>query len=301
MLPWLLAIIFAYLFFSLSSFGDKVILSQKIKPKLYTFYIGISSILVVLALPFIGFALPPAGAWVWVILEAFAFMLAIYSMFSALEKFDVSRVMPAIGGLQPIFILLMTVSFWGAKALAGMDLLAFLLLLSGSIIISFEKRLAITRHYLMLVVFSALMFSADYLFSKMVFGAMPFLRGLVWMNLARFCIAAPFLLGGQFRRQVFTKQPSINPKTGAMFFFTQGAGAIGYFLQGLAISLAPVSQLALVNSLRGLQYVFLFLITLGTSFFIPGLLKENISKKTLLQKGVSLGLIALGLAVLALY
>lgn len=296
-LSWLPLILSAYLFFSFSALGDKLVLAQKVDASRYTFFIGLSSILAVFLFPVVGFSLPGFTTLIWIILEVMAYMLAVYTMFLALEKFDVSRVAPAVGAFQPIFILLLTLAVWGAAAVAGLNFLAFALLLLGSIIISWEKKFSVTAPYLLLVAFSSLMFSLDYIFSKQLFSRLPVLEALVWASLFRFVVAAVFLASRRFRRHVFLRQ-GVPAKTGLLFMGAQISGVIAYVFQSFAISLAPVAQLAVINSLRGAQYVFLFIITLLLSRLAPGLLKENFSYRALAQKGISIALIVAGLALL---
>jgi len=72
-------------------------------------------------------------------------------------------------------------------------------------------------------------------------------------------------------------------------------------LQSLAIALVPVAYLAIVNALKGIQYVFLFLLTILFSYYLPSYLKETLSKKALVQKISAIFLISLGLVILVLY
>jgi hypothetical protein len=297
MLSWLLIIILSYLFFSLAYFGDKLILSGPANPKLYTFYVGALSILIIFFIPFVKFSFPDAATTLWITLEAITYVLGLYTMFIALEKFDVSRVMTTIGAIQPVVILLLTWMFWGA-IITGMNLLAFLMLLLGSVIISIEKKNKATINYLPLVLCSAFMFSLEYIFSKMIFLHTSFLLGLIWMRIFSFFIVLIFLFDKTLRGQIFTKRANLDKKTGMLFLLTQSAGGIAGVLQSFAIALAPVSYLAIVNSLRGVQYVFLFMITLFVSFFFPNILKEEISKKIIIQKTVAIILIVAGLAIL---
>lgn len=300
MIFWLPIIVLAYLFFSLASLGDKLVLAGLPQPKLYTFYVGVLSVLVVFLIPFTSFGLPSPTATVWIILEAVVYILGLYAMFLALEKFEVSRVMTAIGAIQPVFILILTLVFWGAQIITVMNFLAFMLLLLGSIIISFEKKFKITGEFLLLVLFSAAMFSLDYIFSKFVFLHQPFLQGLIWMRIASALLVLLFLFDKKLRAQIFTKKAALNKKTGLLFLFSQSSGGIANILQSFAISLVPVSYLAIINSLRGIQYIFLFLITLFFPLFFPKILKEEISKNIIIQKLASIILIALGLGLLVI-
>jgi hypothetical protein len=86
-----------------------------------------------------------------------------------------------------------------------------------------------------------------------------------------------------------------------MFFLgSQVCGGAGNLLQSFAISLAPVAFLAVVNSLKGIQFIFLFLLTLFLSYFYPKILKEEISRVVIFKKLLAIFLIAMGLAFLIL-
>ncbi len=314
MIAGILIIIVSYLFFSLAFFGDKLVLSgshleavikpghpkTSANPKLYTFYIGILNALVIFLIPFTKLHFTAAEILLSV-LTALTTLLGLYTMFIALEKFEVSRVMPTIGAVQPILILVLTWIFWGFQVISVLNFLAFMLLLFGSIIISVEKKLAITINYLLLTMVSALMFSLVYIFSKMVFLRLPFLPGVVLIGLGTFFFTLVFLFDKGLRSQIFSKKMALDKKTGIIFLFTQSAGGIANILQSLAISLVPISYLAIINSLRGIQYVFLFIITLFFSTFYPKILQEDISQKIIIQKTIAIVVIVFGLAILVLY
>jgi len=297
---WLLIAILAYLLFGLGSLGDKLVLAGKPKPKSYTFYVGVFGLLIVLIVPFIKFGLPNAPGLTFAILDAFVRVLGIYTMFVAIEKFDVSRVIATIGATQPIFIFILTCLFWGPQHMSTMDILAFVLLFVGSVIISIEKSLAITEDYIKITVFSSLMFSLDYVFAKLVFLNQPFTQGIVWVGIFFFLFVSVFLISKNSRKEIFSKRMVSNKKTQIFFLGAQVFGGVANFLQGLAISLAPVAFLAIINSLRGIQYAFLFIITALTSALFPKFLKEELSKKIIIQKTFSIVLIAVGLAILVM-
>lgn len=298
MLSWLLIIILSYIFFGLFSFGDKLILSGHLSPKAYTFYVGILNILALFLIPFAKFGFPDFISVLWISLDAVVFILGLYFMFSALQKFDVSRVMPTIGATQPLFIFFLTWAFLGYKTMSPKDFLAFLVLIAGTFIISKEKTFKVSSDYLKLTVVSSLMFSLDYIFLKIVFLRQPFLQGLIWVRIFTFLLVLLFLFDEKFRAQIFVKQKVSNAKTRIIFLITQFSGAVATLLQSFAISLAPIAYLAVMNALRGVQYIFLFLMTLSFSFFFPSIFKENISKKIVIQKASAILLIFAGLAIL---
>jgi drug/metabolite transporter (DMT)-like permease len=297
---WLITIILAYFFFSLASLGDKFILAGTPKPKAYTFFVGISNIAIIFLIPFINFSFPELKILPWIILEAMIFIFGLYVMYSALEKFDVSRVATTMGAAQPVLILFLSWIVWGTGTISKTNILAFILLLLGTVIISMGKNYKATGGYLKITLFASLIFSLDYILTKIIFLSQPFLLGLFWMRIFAFFFALLILIPKKNRTEILGKRDILNKKTGTIFVLTNASGGIATLLQAFAISLVPIAFLPILNSLRGIQYVFLFLMTLFLSFFLPKILKEEISKKIILQKIISIILIVGGLAILVL-
>lgn len=308
MILWLLVIILAYFFFSLSSLGDKLILSGPPKPRTYTFYIGIFGLSVFLFLPFMDFSLPKSQSVLWIVSEAIIYILGVYATASAIKKFEVSKVATTMGALMPIFVLVMTWLVWGGQIISKTNLLAFMLLLAGGIIISIEKKIKPANGYFTIILLASFLFSLDYILTKIIFLTEPFLLGLFWMRLIASLLVLFLLLSRKARREIIDflnpvrngVSNGVNKKAASLLILTQTAGGTANILQAFAISLAPVAMLPILNSLRGVQYVFLFLITLFFSLFLPKILKEKISKKIILQKTFSIILIASGLTLLVL-
>lgn len=305
MLTWLLVSILAYLFFGLAALGDKLVLAgtaqRAPRPKSYTFYVGVFSLFVLLFIPFTKFGFPTATEAIWIALDAIVHVFGLYTMYVAVEKFDVSKVVATIGATQPIFIFILTLLFFGPQITPATEIVAFVLLFAGSVIISVEKNLVVTGNYIKITLLSSVMFSLDYIFSKFVFLNQPFLQGIIWIRICVFLFALLFILQKSSREEIFAKQVVSNKKTQKFFLFAQTCGGVANFLQSFAIALAPVAFLAIVNSLRGIQYVFLFIITLFFSYFFPKILKEEVSKTIIFQKIISIILIASGLAILVVY
>jgi len=303
---WFIATCFSYFFYSLSSLGDKIILAGPAKPKEYTFTVGMSSILAVLIIPFapllgFNFGLPQGIQWLWIILDAIVYILGLYCLFSALDRFEVSRVMPAIGASQPILIFILTCCFWGFQVLRINEIIAFIILLIGGIVISIDKSLKLTKDSLKISFLTALLFSFDYIFSKMVFLDLGFWQGFIWIRIFSFLLVVFLLLNRDFRKGCFdNKRGGVGKENILVFSFTQVAGGAATVLQSWAISLAPVAYLAIINSMRGVQYVFLFIMTALMTYFLPKVLKEETSKKIAIQKIVAILLVCIGLVIFSI-
>lgn len=295
---WLLAITSAYLCFALASLGDRIVLSGPSRPKSYTFFVGILSAAVVFLIPFIGINVPQGILWLWIILAAFFNIMGIYSMFSALDVFDVSKIIPTVGALQPIFVVILSLLIWGGSSMEGDQVFAFAVLLLGSVLISIEKNYRVTRRSLKLSFFAALFFSLEMILAKIVYLDINFWDGFIWMKIFGFVFVLAFLFNRTFRSDVFKIDQRLDKKNGIIFFIAQGFGGLANILQGWAISLVPLAYLGIMNAMKGFQYLFLFIFVLIISLTWPKLLKEKISKIIIVQRIIAIILIALGLLIL---
>lgn len=302
-MTWLLVAILGYLFFALASLGDKILLKQTPKPKLYAFYVGFLNILAVFLIPFVGFHLPSSfNVWCWIILDSIVYLWGLYVLFKVLDKYEVSRIMPMVGAFQPIFVFILTWVFWplGQAALTQADFVGFFLLFLGGIMIILEKNYELTKDSFLLSSFASLLFSLDFIFLKLVLSSLPFFSGFILVRVMSTIFALFLLLDKEVRKDIFS-QPKQKQKTGPIFILTQAAGGLATIFQSLAIALVPVAYLAIVNALKGLQYIFLFLFTVLFSYYLPSYLKETLSRKALIQKLSAIFLISLGLVILVLY
>jgi len=297
---WLLIIVLAYVLFGFASFCDKLLLAGRPEPKSYTFYVGIFSLAVLVLLPFTKFVFPAGYGIFWTALVALVHLLGLYSMYSGLEHFEVSKVIATIGATQPIFIFILTWIFFGAQVIPIMYIFAFLVLLAGSVLISAEKSIKLTKSYLKITLFSSLMFSLEYIFAKIVFSAQGFLPGIIWIGIFLFIFSSALLLSRNWRKAIFAKRMVSNKKNQTVFIFAQIFGGTGNLMQSFAISLTPIAYLAIANSLRGVQYALLFILMVLVSVFYPKILKEELSRKIVAQKVVSIALICVGMGILAL-
>lgn len=298
---WLIVIIIAYLFFALSALGDKLVLSGSANSKAYVFYVGLLSILAVFLIPFVGIKIPSSGMFFLIVLDAIIFYIALYFGFIAVENFEISRVAVTIGATQPIFIFFISWIFWGYHGMGFWGFVAFILLFLGSIIVSFDKKIKFNK-YLALTLFAALMYSFDYVMSKYIFEYFSFWHGIIFKSIFLFLISLSLILIKNNRLEILNKNrnPKEQKSFGKLFLATQACGAGANILQSFAIFLVPIGFLPVLNSLRGLQYVFLFAFTLFITRFSPKILKEKISKKAIIRKTTSIFLIITGLIILSL-
>ena len=97
------------------------------------------------------------------------------------------------------------------------------------------------------------------------------------------------------RRDVFGGNKKDTAKIGPLFLFGQVAGAASFLLINYAIS---ISSVTIVNALQGLQYVFLLIMILILTRWLPKVMEEKLSGIIFAQKISAIVIIGAGLYLL---
>ena len=301
---WLFFAIFSYFLFAITTIIDKFLLNGPIpNPKIYSFYVGIFSIFALLLIP-LGFSIPEPSQ-IFLSLGAGAISIfALYSLYCALWRFEPSRIIPALGGLLPIFTFCLSYIIFQEKMIEYKGILAFLLLILGAILINLEIPHRFSQKSgggfkaLKIVFVTAFLFSLFFILAKIVYTTEAFWSGFIWMRLGAFLAALFFLLSPEVKKEIFKHRNTFKKKTASIFLLNQGLGAGAFMSQNFAVFLVPFSLLAFVNALQGIQYIFILIFTIFLSLKIPHILKEKFSKRILFQKILAVFLIGLGLFLL---
>jgi len=315
---WLIITICAYLVLAAVYLVDKYLLEKSIPdPKLYSFYIGLLGVSAVILGFFIDFYIPGIRFLLFSILTGVFFIFALFWFYRTLQLFEASRVVPAVGGLTPLFSLALVYFLSrGGIVLNVWKTLALFILIGGSILISYKPDKRGLKNTFKTVLFcsiAAFLMALFFVMSKYVYNASPsFLFGFIWMRVGGGIAALIFLIvseqvRGEFlkwfrlSRSVSDKKKSNSQKTAVVFITNQIFGATGSVLQNLAVFLAPtVAYVSLINALQGTQYLFLFVFIWVLSLKLPNIIKEDISKKAIIQKLLAILLIGTGVSILAI-
>ncbi len=298
---WLIIIIAAYFLFAIAVLGDKYLLAGAPNPKSYSFYVGVLGGLVLILIPFVGFSIPAFYQVLFCFLAGAMFIFALLGMFEGLERFEASRIIPAIGGILPLFTFLLVYFFSGREEILGSwRLLAFLLLLLGSVLVSIKPGKRISFASFKISAVTAFLFALFFVLTKYVYIMLPFWTGFIWIRIGAFLTALFFIFTKEVRREIFARKFTFSKKTGTFFILNQGIGTGAFILQNWAIALAGLAYLSVINALQGVQYVFLFIFMIFLSLKFPKILKEEISKRIIFQKFLAILLITSGLIVLVL-
>ncbi|MCX6761018.1 MAG: hypothetical protein NTZ84_02880, partial [Candidatus Nealsonbacteria bacterium] len=278
-MSWLVVTILAYFILALAFLVDKYLLVSSIQnPKVYVFYTGALGGLTLFLIPFVGFSIPLPSQIALSLLAGAFFIIGIYWFYKTLQKYEASRIVPAIGGMTPIFsFLAVFISSGGKETLSSFDFLALIFLVIGTILITFEKGKGITLDSFSGSFVSAFFLSISFVLIKYVYLVMEFWPGFIWTKIGSFITAICFFVFfSEVRKEIFGKKKESMPrKTSVIFLSNQAMGGLANVMQNWALFLAPLAFVSVINALQGVQYVFLLCLIVFLSFFFPALAEKG--------------------------
>jgi drug/metabolite transporter (DMT)-like permease len=289
----------AYFFNGIAVLVDKFLLTTKIKdPLVYIFYISLFSFGILLLLPLTH--VPSLFVFVLASVSTIIWTSGLYFMYKALQVGLVSRVIPIIGVLIPTFLVVDAVF---TKSVSQAELVAIFILILGLIFLTiFEWRGNLKRNELLFEFTSAILFAISYIILRRAFLMDDFLTVLIWSRLIFIPVAIVMLLIPASRKIIFVKDEgpkfSLKSKAGLLFMFGSVVGGSSELLITFSVSLATP---ALVNSLQGSQYLFLFIASLFLGKKFPDIFKETHTHLKTTFKILGIFCIAAGLYILAFY
>ena len=315
---WIFITIGAYFINAGVYVADKFLLSKKIHSSIaYAFYVGIWSVFNA-GLLFFWPWMPNLQEMTLDLLAGFLFLITLVFWYKALHQSEASRVVPIVGALVPIFSFILSFVFLG-ETLSGQQLLAFFILICGGVLISIKHtkvylyQRVVTRfrevvgdivgnvpagaqptsRILVNSVTAAVFFAAYYVLMKYIYMYQPFVGSFVWSRLGSFIGVLLMLFVPDWRRLIFEQQRGAKTPKNMFYFLTiRLLAAVAFIMINWAISLGNV---AIVNALQGVQYLFLFVIILLISNRFPKMLNEQLGGGVLLQKLIGTIMICLGL------
>ena len=296
---WFLIAIASYFILAVVNLVDKRLLVSLIpSPRIYAFYVGSLSALIAVLIPFVNFRVPDFWPSILALSAGAVFILAILEFYRALKLFEASRIVPAVGGLTPIFSVFL-IYFFRNELLPFSKWPAFLLLLAGSVLINWSRERSITYKSFLISLSAAFLFALSFVFSGYVYLSQPFWSGLIMIKLGGLVAALGlFIFSKEIKAELFKHRMTFQKEVVAVFIANQVAGAGANILQNWAIALSSLVFIPVINALQGTQYVFLLVLAVLFSLRFPRLLKEEISSRVLIQKVVATSLIVFGTALL---
>lgn len=276
---------------SITNVIDKVLLDKLIRSPIFqTLIFAITSLIIgLIALPF---AVNSVQGWDWILMfgMGFTFILGTWLYFIALQREEPSRVIPLFS-LAVVFLVPLS-AFFLDELFTLVNYIGIGSIIIGSFIISSRKDIlsAFRSRLLGVMVLSALSYAVSFMLIKYLLNQYSFWTVFAYQRVFIGLLGILILIFFLPRlRTVFYR---IKRKHLMVSFLGEVIGEGGTFL---FIAATAVWYVTLVEAVVSVQYVFIFFWALIISRFKPSLFSEEINKKVMLQKIVSIALIIVGI------
>ncbi len=292
-MAWLVLAVVSYLLSGTAALIDKILLKNRVPdPIVLVFYTGILSLGVFVFAPF-GFTIPDAKVLSMALAAGTVSLVGLYFFYRALTVNDTSRVVPILSAFIPLFIILLIYARTG-KFPGALELKTFSLFIFGSIFLGLEKpkiRNAFHVKMVFLTLLAAFFFAVYFYLLKIIFDSLPFFPGLIWSRSGAFLGGVLLFFIPRVRKKIFTLSSRAPQGSFRLVVANKIAGGLGLIALSYAIKLGPVG---IINSLRGLENVFILIAALLLTIFAPRVLRESIDTQSLILKIFGIFLIGVG-------
>ena len=227
-------------------------------------------------------------------LAAYTFFMALVSMYEALRKAEAVNVMPVIGTISALATFGMSYLFLDIT-LTNNFMWGIIVLSLGTLLVaqSIPKRDIILN-----LIHSGVFFALHFIAMKGLFLETNFDDGLFWSRVGFVLFALSLLLVPHYFDKINEQTKTTSARTGLLVILTKILAGVAAFLLLKATHLGDVS---VVQALDGLKFVFILLITILFSAFLPSTIaKHEARPREVLQKVLYVAIIAVGYFILFL-
>lgn len=290
---WILFAIIANVLFAVSNLFDKFLIEKRVRdPLALTVFGGWIDLLFTLIIVLIhGLSITGTLQAGVLLLSGVLVELALIPYFKALSLEDASRISPLFQSM-PVFVLLLS-SVFLRETLTHRQLLGFLLILSGSFIVSMHKTDAgifKIRKAFWWVLLASILWALPAVMFKFVVIKQTFWDALA-LEFFGVAIGATILFF-LYKTRVLAQIRDIGAGTWSILNINELLYIAGRVSNFYAITLGLVS---LVAVLGGTIPLFVFLFGLMLSLWFPGIIKEDITRSSIVTKISSIILVSCGL------
>jgi drug/metabolite transporter (DMT)-like permease len=284
---WFIIAILAPLFWAVSNFIDKFLISKYFKSDtgtlvMYSSLIGLPiAILIAIFKPEVLYLNLITA--ILVIFNSFLFLLYLFPYFKALSKADASIVVPLFQ-MIPVFSYFMAFFLLG-ESLSLIQIIGSLIIILGSIGISLKidgKRTRLKKDVLFLILLASFLVALNSLFFKFFAIDVSFWVVSFWQYLGFFIFGLIlFVFVKSYRKNFLSSFERNSVSIIRLNIVNEVFNISALIILSFATLLAPLTLVWVIN---GFQPIFAFSIGIVLSLIYPHLIKENLDKKVIIQK-----------------
>ncbi len=225
-------------------------------------------------------------------LAAYTFFTALVAMFTALRDYDASDVVPVIGSVSALASFGLGYYFFNTT-LSHNFMLGIVLLSVGTFLVS---RLRFPFSTAMVALYSGIFFALHYITLKGLFESTSFDNGFFWSRIAFVFFALTLLMIPNYFERIKAQTKTTTKGTAVLVIVNKLLAGVSTILILKATDLGDV---AVVQALGGLQFVFILLLGVFFSMWPTKLnIGETYHHETILKKALFVAVITVGFLVL---
>ncbi len=227
-------------------------------------------------------------------LAAYTFFMALVSMYEALRKAEAVNVMPVIGAVSALSTFGMSYLFLNVS-LSSSHIWGIVVLALGTLLVAqtMPKRLIILN-----LIHSGVFFALHFIAMKGLFLETSFDDGFFWSRISFVLFALSLLMVPAYFDKIFSQTKETSKKTGIIVVIAKVLAGVAAFLMLKATDMGDV---AVVQALDGLKFVFILLITVVFGSFLPDSISKGETRpQEILRHFLYVSVIAVGYFILFL-
>ena len=294
MINWIYLVLISQWIWSFTSIIDKIVISKGYikNPLVYIVLNGLSNILLIFLLPFAGFESLKFADFLIVLVSEIALIASVAAYYKAVEYDEISKVV-ILFEFAPIFGLILSLIFLG-DFLTKNQIVGFILLLAAGIAISYKKidrsfKLSKSFYYMLISTFLS---AIGFVTAKYIFNVMNFWNAFLWLRLTGF-IAIFVLHVPSIRKQFAQTVTQMEKKIKWLLSFKMVIDFCAFIFAGYGLRNGPVALVSALSS--AVLPLFVFMLAILSSVYMPNVIKENIDKKSIMIKILAIALIIAGI------
>ena len=291
---WIYFVLIAQAVWAFTSLIDKIVISKGYikNPLVYIVLNGMMNVFLIFLLPFVGFEPLKFTDFLIALFAGAMLSAAVTIYYKAVQHDEISRI-AILYQLGPVFVLILSFLLIG-EILTKNHFIGFLFLLGAGTVISYKKADGLFKlskaFYLMFV--SMLLSSIGLIAAKYIYGITNFWSAFLWLRLTGFTALSVLFLPS-IRKDAVKTFKLMKPKIKGLMIFKMTIDFSAFIFSGIAISNGPISLVTALSS--SALPLFVFMLTLFTSLYLPKLVKEEIDRKAILTKVFAIVLIIVGI------
>ncbi len=296
---WVYFVLIAQGIWSITSLIDKFVISKGYikNPLVYIVLNGLMNFLLIFLLPFAGFESLKITDLLIGLFGGLVFSIGIAVYYKAVQYEEISRIV-VIGQLGPIFVLILSYLFLG-ETLTKNDFVGFLFLVCAGMVVSYKKidgSFKLSKVFTLMIL-SIFLTSISLIVAKHIYNITSFWSAFLWLRVTGFTALLALLLPS-VRKNALETFKAMKPKIKGLMIFKMIIDFSSFTFAGYALMKGPTSLVAALSS--SLLPLFVFLLAVFISIYLPKIVKEQINKKTILTKLLAIALIIVGIGFINL-